>query len=163
MALTATASQGFEPIGVVEEQQLMLVPGDPGDTFTRGDIVTFTGGEGVADLCAAGETPYGVVMETVECSASTVGFPHLAPNGTDLAAPADSAEAKSLITIKPLVPVGTPILRVTFASHTDIEDITAYTAGDPSITVDAIAADDDNNGGLVYVYGGVNETGALAA
>lgn len=155
MALTATDTQGFELIGYVQPHQPMWVPGDPGDTFTKGDCVTFAAAEGVADVAAADEPCYGVVLETVVCSSATAaGFPDLGVGADKGWGGVLDDETKTLVQILPVVPAGTPIFKVTFSDQTDDENITAYTAGDPSITVAAVAADDDHNGGLVYVYGG---------
>jgi hypothetical protein len=154
MALSATASQGFELVRHVAHNEVIWVPGDPGDTVTRGDLLTFTGSEGVADLCAAAEAPYGVALETVVVPALSTGFPHSHPGGDDLLAPTDSAEAKCLIPMLPLVPVGTPVLKATFANQTDDVDVGTYTAATPSVVTAAVAGDDDANGSLLYVYGG---------
>ena len=154
MALSATATQGFELIGYVEQNQPLWVPGDPGDTFTKGDCVTMAHAEGVLDPAAADEPCYGVVLETVVCPASTTGFPVLEPGVERGWGQVLDDELKTLVQILPLMTVGTPIFKVTFADQTDDENITAYTAGDPSVTVAAVAADDDHNGGFIYCYGG---------
>ncbi len=155
MALTATATQGFEKLRYVERDEVLWVPGDPGDTFTRGDLVTFTAGEGLADPAAAGEDVYGVVAQTVACSAATVGFPNFGADSPSATWGDLSSDARdTLIPIYPMCAAGTPVLLATFANQTDDENITAYTAATPSITVAAVANDNDHEGGLVYVYGG---------
>ena len=55
MALTSTNTQGFEFVRHVAADERMWIPGDPGDTYTQGNLVTMTQGEGVLDLYAAGD------------------------------------------------------------------------------------------------------------
>ena len=148
MALTATASQGFEHVGQTTGNEVFYLPGDPGDTFTRGDGVDIV--NGVLDRCDAGDIPWCVVQRTTVC-----------PGATQAAAPSyqlnpilNEAEDKCLIPVKPLVPAGVPVYEVTFAGHADTE-LDAYTAATPSVTVTtALGADNDSNGAIVYVYEG---------
>jgi hypothetical protein len=155
MALTATASQGFEFVRYIANDEVLWVPGDPGDTYTRGDLVSVGDSEGFVDPHAAGEFAMGTVIETVVCpAAATAGYPKLDKGASRGWGQIADNQTNTLVPIRPFIPVGTPILRCTFASHTDDENITAYTAATPSITVAAIAGDNDHNGALVYVYGG---------
>lgn len=116
--------------------------------------MTFAAGEGVADPCAADEPCYGVVLETVICSAATVGFPRIGKGQAKGWGGVLDDEGKSLVQILPVVAAGAPIFRVTFADQTDDENISAYTVGTPSLAVASVAADNDHNGGLIYCYGG---------
>jgi hypothetical protein len=150
MALTATATQGFEFLRRTAPGEILWIPGDPGDTFTRGDIVTVTAGEGIVDAAAAAEAPIGRVVKTVTCPAATVGMP--TPAAFDPVS--DASPHTCLVGIEPFVPAGTPVYLATFAAQTDDENITAYTAGTPSLTTGSTGSDDDLNGALVYVYGG---------
>lgn len=154
MALTATASQGFEPFRLVAPDEIVYAMGDPGDTYTRGDIVTATVGEGVVDLLAAGEDFIGVVDRTIVCPVKTQALP--APGDFD---PWRNAEKdKCLIPVKGIAAPGTQVFLVTFASHLDdtvisyVNGATAYAA----LTTGA-TADDYPNGALVYVYEGTGK------
>lgn len=154
MALTATATQGFEVVRHVSESEIMWVPGTPGVTYTKGDLVSQTTGEGVVGACAVTELPIGVVMKTVDCAAATVAFPLAHPGGSAGWGDVPGGALDSLVAIKPLVPVGTPVLKATFASQTDDAAITSYTPATPAMVVAAVAGDDDSNGGIVYCYTG---------
>jgi hypothetical protein len=61
---------------------------------------------------------------------------------------------KTLLAIKPLIPCGVPIHRVTFADHKD-ETVISYSAASVYIAeTTGHTADDYPNGALVYVYEG---------
>lgn len=150
MALTATVSpQGFEWEREVACGEVMWVPGDPGVTFTKGDLVEMSGGVLILGTDSA-NTMVGVVQKTVICPAATQAFPL-----PGQAYPASQAEAeKTLIPIRPLVPVGTPVLKATFAGHQD-ETVVSYTANTRAIAcTTGFGADDRPNGALLYVYDG---------
>lgn len=153
MALTATATQGFEFVQYVDRDFTMWVPGDVGDTFTRGDLVTFTLGEGVADPLASNEVPLGVVNTTVTTPALATGFPKGSP-GNNIYGQLPANNSNTLVEIRPLVPWGTPVTRATFANHAD-DTVTAYNAATPSLTgTVALGGNDDPNGALLYVHTG---------
>lgn len=155
MAFTAAASQGFQSLRYVEKNEILWVPGDPGDTFNKGDVVTFTTGEGLADIAAADEAPFGVVAETVVCPAATaVGFPTLGEGASVGWGQLQDASTKTLVPIIPLVPVGTPIFDVSISDQNDDENVVSYSS--LTLTVGS-AAQDDANGALVYVYGGAGK------
>jgi hypothetical protein len=156
MALTASrTTQGLELLRYTQPGEILHVPGDPGDTFTRGDVVIATSGTsgiGIVDPAGAAGIPVGRVAQTTVCPAATTAFPK--PAAYD---PADRSGANlCCVPIEPSCPAGTPVYLMTFASHTDDENIAAYTAGTPSITLTdgLVDGNDEINGGLVYVYGG---------
>lgn len=157
MALTATASQGFEFVRNVVHDEIMWVPGDPGDTYTPGDLVTFTVGEGIADPYVADEVPYGVVVgsHAIVCPSLATPFPRVGKsNQTAMWQNPPSAATRTLIPIRPLVPVGTCVHKATFASHVD-DTVTSYLATTPYIAATTgHTGDDYPNGALVYVYSG---------
>ncbi len=158
MALTATASQGFEFVRYVAEDEVLWVAGDPGDTYTRGDLVTgFTAGEGHIDPLAADETPVGVVLDTVICPSLATGFPVLGESGQQLGwgqKPDEDARLKTLVAIRPLVACGTPVHKVTFSGQYD-DTVITYTAATPQVALTTgCGADDRPNGAFVYVYEG---------
>lgn len=153
MAHSATASQGLELVGYVMPHQVLWVPGDPGDTFTKGDCVTFTLGEGIADPAAADEPCYGVVAETVVCTSSTsVGFPRFNTGGSIGWGQVQDSSTKTLVPIYPIMPVGTPIFRCSISDQYDDENITSFSS--LTMTV-GTQAQDDANGAIVYIYGGL--------
>lgn len=157
MALTATASQGLEFVRHIAPTETMWIPGDPGDTYTRGDLVTATVGEGVVDPASTNEAPIGVVHKTVVCTAAaTAGFPVFGPGQSRGMGQVPDDQLKTLVEIIPFAPAGAPIFKCTFQDHQDDENITAYTAATPSITT-AVAGNDYHDGALVYVYGGPGE------
>ena len=140
MALTATATQGLEFYREVVRNELLYVPGDPGDTFTRGDAVVSTVGEGVVDPAATTEATIATVAKTVTMAAATT------------AAPFDTSN--TLVPCISQVPEGTPIYLCTFASQID-EAVLGYTAGTPSFAgTTGGAGDDYPNGAIVYCYEG---------
>lgn len=155
MALTATDTQGFEFERYVEKDEVLWVPGDPGDTFDEGDSVTFTAAEGLADPAAADEQPYGIVdKKVIVSSATAAGFPKLGQGGTRGWGEVLDAVTKTLVAIKPLVRVGAPVFKCTFANQHD-DTVAAYSSSTPSITLTTSpGADDDTNGALIYVYDG---------
>lgn len=151
MALTATATQGFELLRYTSKNEILWVPGDPGDTYTKGDTVVATVGEGICDPGAANEGGIiGTVMETVVCSAATQAFPK--PANFD---PADKSDAtKCLVPIKVSIAAGAPVYKVTFANQVD-DTVISYTAATRAIAATTgNGADDRPNGGLLYVYEG---------
>lgn len=152
MALSATTSpQGMYLERYTSQNEILHVPGDPGDTFTRGDQVVATVGEGVVDLLAANEGgAVGSVIKTVVSPAATQAFP--APGVFD---PVDMSTASNcLVPIRPNVPAGVPIYRATFANHWD-DTVTSYTASTRALVVGTgMSGNDYPNGALLYVYGG---------
>lgn len=155
MALTATASRGFEFDRYIQEDETLLLPGDPGVTYAPGDAVDFT--NGVLTLCAAGDSPlYQVVgSESIACPAfSGVGFG--LPNLDNGFYPGSIAgDMKAYIPCRPIRPKpGTPVFKCTFKNHHD-DTVAAYTASTPSLTLTVDLGDDgDALGSILYVYGG---------
>lgn len=150
MALTqATSLKGFEWEREVAQGEVLYVPGDPGVTYTEGSLVIPTAGLAVLVTDSA-NTMVGRVEKTTVCPANTQAFP--VPG--DVYPPGDTAAMKTLVPIRPLVPVGTPVLKATFAGHQD-ETVVSYTASTRAIAcTTGFGADDRPNGALVYVYEG---------
>lgn len=151
MALTATATQGFERAGLVPEGFFLLLPGDPGATYTRGDHVTLT--NGVLAAAAANGKALGRVVKTVVCPAATVAFP--TANEIDYGNFGGDAKNAALVVVEPFVAVGTQIRKATFASHVD-DGVTTYTSATRALVHDAAGygGNDYPNGALLYVYDG---------
>lgn len=148
MALTATATQGFEFAGYVEDTEVLYVPGTAGTTYNRGDQVAMSAGIAVT---AGGDTaPTAIVKDTVACPANTQAFRtpfEFQPGGQE-------AADNCLVGIRPMVPAGTPKYLVSFANHQD-ETVVTYSAGSRYIEcTTGFGADDRPNGALLYVYEG---------
>ncbi len=161
MALTATASQGFELLRLTGPDEVLYVPGDPGDTYTLGDFVVETVGEGLVDPAAADEETIiiGRVQQTTVCPAASTAWPR--PEDPWQAGVDGDADQKTLVPINGIVPAGTPVFLVTFAGHID-DTVSSYVASAGSMTgagayiamTAGPSADDYPNGALVYVYEG---------
>ena len=152
MPLTATATQGFELLRHTTENEVIYIPGDPGDTLTRNDQVVCTVGEGLADPAAANEGGIiGRVTDTVIMPAASQAFP-LPLNDFDPVAKATAD--KCLVGLSVNVGKGLPIYLVTFKNHWD-DTVISYTASTRAIALTTgMTADDYPNGALLYVYEG---------
>lgn len=154
MALTATATQGFQLHRYVAAGEVLYVPGDPGDTFTRGNTVVATqaaSGAGVLDVGAdSSATVCGRVQQTTIAPAADQSFPR-----PDRCLPRlRDAQHKTLIPITTNVAAGTPVYKASFANHWD-DTVVSYTASTRAIAcTTGMTADDYPNGGLLYVYEG---------
>lgn len=152
MALTATASQGFEHYRTIESNEIILVPGEASTTYNVGDLV-LVGTDGRLDKATANQMPVGVVTKKVVVPAQTVAFPNAAGFGT-LINGGDSDQVLTLVPIAPLCPVGSKVLKATFKDHLD-DTVVTYSSGSRYIELTTgAAADDYPNGALVYVYEG---------
>lgn len=159
MAFAAVnAPVGFDLHRYVAENEIIWVPGDPGDVVDPGDLVTFTVGEGIADLAAADEAPFGIVAghaSITVTSATGAGFPRLGPKNISTgfgSLPSDLT--RTMIPIIPLIPAGTPVLIAPFATNED-DVVAAQSQSTPDITnTVAFGGNDYPNGGLLYVYSG---------
>lgn len=163
MALTATASQGFEFERHVAQDEILWLPGDPGITYTRGDLVAIgassatTGGLLIKATDSLVDC-VGVVAKTVICPAASQAFP--IPKSSALWGD-ESAAMKTLIPVRPLYPAGTPVFKVTFSGHVD-DTVTSYAASAGTMTGNGayiemgtgMATDDYGSGAYVYVYSG---------
>jgi len=150
MALTQAVSlKGFEWEREVAQGEVLWVPGDPGVTYTEGDLVEHSAGLVILGT-DSGNGMVGRVEKTTVCPANTQAFP--APG--DFYEAADTAAQKTLIPIRPIIPVGSTVLKATFAGHQD-ETVVSYTASTRAIAcTTGFGADDRPNGALLYVYDG---------
>lgn len=154
MALTATASQGFEFDRCTAYEEVVWMPGDPGVTYTQGNLVSYNTTAGSAGVMILGTDSladvFGRVEKTVVCPANTQAFPVIGNELLD----DDSAASKCLVKVRAWIPEGTPIYRCTFKNHVD-DTVVSYSAS--SRYVEAAAgngADDRPNGALIFVYAG---------
>lgn len=150
MALTATASQGFQSHKTIAEGCTILLPGDPGVTFAEGDLVIVT--NGVLVLATDSAEAVARVAKSVVCPAATTGFP--APRELDYCNFDGDSKNLALIPVEPLVAAGTKVLKATFKNHYD-DTVVSYTANTRAIAcTTGMGADDRPNGGILYVYEG---------
>lgn len=154
MALTATATQGFVPYRKVADAEVLLIPGDPGVTYERGNTLTalpaLAGGGIVTEAADSTANVCGVVQQTTVCPAATQGFPY----PSQVLRRKLDAENLTLVPVVPKVPAGTQVYKATFANHKD-DTVISYTAATRAIAcTTGFAADDYPNNGLLYVYEG---------
>jgi hypothetical protein len=166
MAYSATnAPVGFSETWELDCSQPIWLPGVPGTTYERGNalVKTAIGATANAGLfveasdSSAAPLAY-VAKETVISGASEAGFPYDSAGGGGINPSAmanDSALARSMIPAQLIRGGSVRVHNVPFANYTGDEVLAAYTAATPSITLTtALGADDDPNGGLVYIYSG---------
>lgn len=163
VAFSPTLSTSVNSIyGHFWDGEIMYVPGDPGDTYNQGDILTAgTAGEGHVDACAAGELPYCVVAP---------GVPQIVcPSGADVKFPlwrggsADPAKIltdtmRTLIPVIPWVSRGTRVQKVRFEDY-QTDDVISYTSGASNnlALTTGLGADDRPNGAIAYIYSGAGK------
>ena len=161
MALTATATQGFEPAGKTSGHEVFYLPGDPGVTYTRGERVGIGGltSEASATNGLGGvlkgpsvtgdKNLTGVVMKTTVCPAASQAFPK--PKEHDPVY--EGAANKTLVPVAIDVPQNVRIFHATFASHVD-GTVATYTAGTRTVTGIDLAGDHYPIGAVALVYEG---------
>ena len=155
MALTVTATQGFELHRYVARDEVLYVPGDPGVTYARNDavyrVLGSAGKDGIIDQ--AGDStanPIGIVTKGVVCPAAATAFPK--PGTFD---PAEISDAnKTLIPVQSMVPAGTKVFKASILTFRD-DTVITYTVATRAIAeTTGNGADDRPNGGLLYIYAG---------
>lgn len=151
MVLTATATQGFEFDRCTDCSEVLWLPGDPGITFTRGDLVTFT--NGVLVRCTTNQALFVVEHSTVCPAATTYGFPVAGLDvGGDWGSVSDIV--KCYVPCRPIRQMCRSVKKATFANQFD-DLVAACTQTTPSITLTTSpGANDDTNGALIYCYAG---------
>lgn len=155
-----------QPVGATETylvspSDLFYVPGDPGVTYTKGDFLSKTAVGATAKagtMVAAADSDAGallIVEKTVTVPAATAcGFPYGDPLNPSYLADDDSNVANTLVPCSFVDEAYIKVRVVPFAGHAD-DVIATYTAATPSVTLTtALGADDDPNGGLIYIYDG---------
>ena len=156
MAFSAERTlQGFEPVRTAQAPEILLLAGDPGVTYTKGDRVAYTpttaGSAGlIIKATDSLADSIGRVMKTIVCPANTQAFPIGPFPPSDL----DGAAAKCLIPVEMDVPAG---VRVRAAPITGYQDETVVTYSAASLYIGCttgFGADDRPNGALIYVYEG---------
>jgi hypothetical protein len=149
VALTATASQGFEHLRVTAENETLLLPGDPGITFAKGDLVIVT--NGVLVTATDSSEAIGRVTETRVCPAASVGFP-IGP--LDVGNYDSNARNPALVPVELFVAQGTKVVKCTFKNQKD-DTVIAWTESTRAIAcTTGMTADDYPNGAILYIYEG---------
>lgn len=151
MALTVTATQGFELHRVVEKDEVINLPGDPGVAYTRGQLLyrsVTAGSSGLFIKVGEGQAaPIGIVTRAVTMAGSSTAFQRPID-------PASEIGSATMLSVQSLVPAGTPIYKVAINGHKD-ETVISYSAASVYIAeTTGHGTDDYPNGGLVYVYEG---------
>ena len=160
MALTASVSpQGFAPLREMAPDEVILLPGDPGVTYTRGSIVYIgaTGGAYGLPILQTDSiaSAIGTVVKTTVCPAASQAFP-LMPY-----VDRDTAESKTLIPVRLNIATSQQVFHATFRGHFDDTVISYATgagtgsgSGAYAALTTGCSADDYPNGAWVYVYAG---------
>lgn len=151
MALTATATQGFEYLRSVSKDEVLYLPADPGITVARGDLLMCAVGTGVVELCTKGSDPIGRADKSVVVPAASQAFPRSYEFDPIL----NGAKEKTLVPVRTHVSEGEPIYQCTFKNQAD-DTVISYTAATRAVAATTgHTADDRPNGGIVYFYTGV--------
>jgi len=154
MAYAASKTYPFTFVRCTQPDELLRIPGDPGVTYTKGDLVYhYLANAGTSGVLSTGgdstATCFAVVEKTCVCAAATQAFPIPGQEIDD-----DSAYAKTLVTVRPLAPAGMPIFKATFAAHGD-DTVATWTASTRTATfATGFAANDYPNGAFAYCYEG---------
>lgn len=140
---------GNQIVRRVAEHEVLLIPGDPGVTFTKGDRVCMSNGVAILATDSLADS-IGIVEKTIVCPAATQAFP-VPPNPpSDL----DGAEAKTLIPVMMDLPAGKKVFVGNMKNYVD-ETVVTYASATRKVGVTTgFGANDRPNGALAYVYEG---------
>jgi len=149
MSFAATALQNVQFLRKTSANEVMFLPGDPGVTFTKGDLCTLSGGVLILGTDSAANGVFRV-DKTVVCPAATQEF--VMPSDVQDHRALD--KDKTLVQVQVMVPDGAPVYLGNIKNWTD-ETVVSYTASTRAIAeTTGHGADDRPNGALVYVYEG---------
>lgn len=149
MSFSATALNNVEPHRFTSKYEQFLLPGDPGVTFTRGQMCSLSGGVLIAGTDSAANA-YFRVEKTVVCPAATQEF--VMPS--DVKDSRDEDKDKTLVLVTCMVGDGVPVYLANIKNWCD-ETVVSYTASTRAIAeTTGHTADDYPNGALCYVYEG---------
>jgi hypothetical protein len=141
---------GPEVVRRTSEFEILMLPGDPGVTFTKGDRVYMSNGVAVLETDSVADS-IGHAMKSIVCpAAASAYFPTPPAMPSDL----DGDDAKTLIPVMMDVPAGVKVFQATMYGYQD-ETVVTYSAANRTIgCTTGFGADDRPNGALVYVYEG---------
>lgn len=165
MAYAATNPPvGFQEKRILKAGAHVLLPGVPGSTYTRGNALVKNAPGNTAnaglwvEASDSSAAPLAVVTKTVTCpGATTCGFPYSRSGGAmDPSYLADDSNVANTLIPAELIRGGElTVFHVPFGNYTGDEVLAAYTAATPSVTVTtSFGADDDPNGGIIWIYDG---------
>lgn len=151
---------GFDYYKDISPDELFYVPGIPGTTYTKDNVLTKNaiGATANAGLFAAsadsGAAPLLQVVKTVTCPAATTsGFPRGGRSQRSLLSAEDNV-ANSLVPCRLIRGHGVRVFRAPFEGYAD-QAVAGYNASTPSLTATtSFGANDDPNGGLIFIYDG---------
>ena len=149
MSFAATALSNVEFLRRTTSNEIMWLPGDPGVTFTKGQMCSLSGGVLIAGTDSAANA-YFRVNKTVVCPAASQAF----VKPSDMKDHRNEAKDKTLVQVEVMVPGGVPVYLGNIKNWCD-ETVVSYTASTRAIAeTTGHTADDYPNGALVYIYEG---------
>jgi hypothetical protein len=149
---------GFQGPRYIEPNEEFLVPGIPGTTYAAGDLIYRLGSGAVANaglfqkVGAETHLAVGVVTRTTVCPANTVPFPGGGPGSSDWLSGPQTGPAGALIPMRLFASYGSAVWEAPITGYFD-DTVAAYSSVSLTLTASP-GADDDANGGLLYVYEG---------
>jgi hypothetical protein len=163
---TSTKPDGFRDYGIASGDEILWLPGNPGDTYTKDDNVGMggltsessasAGKEGVLILDGdIDKNSVGTVDQTTVCPANTVAFPYGELPSRNFDPVYDRlSRMDCLVPVRSRVPRGTQIKVAKFANFVD-DTVVSWTSGTRTIVgTTGHAANDYSNAALVYIYEG---------
>jgi len=149
MSFAVTALQNVETLRLTAPNETFFLPGDPGVTFTKGEMCSFSGGVLIRGTDSAANA-YFRVDKTVVCPAASQEF----PKPGDVVDHRALDKDKTLVQCTAMVGAGNPVYLANIVNWTD-ETVVSYTASTRAIAeTTGHGADDRSNGALLYVWGG---------
>ncbi len=141
---------GPETVRRTADHEILMIPGDPGVTFTKGDRVYMSNGVAVLETDSVADS-IGQVQKSVICPAATSAY---FPTPPAMAADLDGADAKTLIPVMMDVPSGVKVFQAPMYGYQD-ETVVTYSAASRYVgCTTGFGADDRPNGALAYIYEG---------
>ena len=149
MAFSATALQNVETLRHTCGQEVMWLPGDPGVTFTKGEMCSFSNGVLIRGTDSAANAVFRV-DHTVVCPAASQEF----TKPGDLIEHRTDDKFKTLVQCTAMVAGGAPVYLANITGYQD-ETVVSYDAATRAVEeTTGHGADDRPNGALMYVYEG---------
>jgi hypothetical protein len=151
MAFSQESITGFRELGSTMGDEVFLVPGDPGVTFTKGEFANMSAGNVLIVATDSLAPPQFQIMRTTVCPAATQAFPKPGAQYN----PGQDAASLCLVPVRWLGNrAGNVILGGKINGYTD-DTVISYTANTRAVAATTgHGADDRCLGALVYVYEG---------
>jgi hypothetical protein len=149
MAFSETALKNVEPMRHTGRHEIMWLPGDPGVTFTKGELCSLSGGVLIRGTDSAANAVFRVEKTTVS-PAATQAFPLY----SDVWPRREASKDLTLVPVQVMVAGGAPVLIANVTNYQD-ETVVSYTASTRAVAMTTgFGADDRSNSGLAYIYEG---------